>query len=133
MPNPEPSFIRGERERGQVRCFFRHHRTQVERSAAQEREWLAILDEASDFSKNKKLIPLVVGHAELPNFLKNWESLAVPSERQQWSKFIETTVKALRSDSRPRFVPVPKADLKQWQHRRESIAAMAKQLKALGH
>lgn len=103
-----------------------------ERSAVQEREWVAILDEASGFQKHKKLIPLVVDSAELPNFLKNWQSLTVPSDEQQWSKFVEKVIRALRSERKPKVVPISKADLKQRKLRLDSIATVAKQLKGLG-
>jgi hypothetical protein len=103
-----------------------------ERSAAQEREWVAILDEASGFQKRKKLIPLVVDSAELPNFLKNWQSLTVPGDEQHWPKFLDTIIRALRSDRKPKVMPISKADLKERKLRLDSIATVAKELKGLG-
>jgi hypothetical protein len=103
-----------------------------ERSAAQEREWVAILDEASGFQKRKKLIPLVVDSAELPNFLKNWQSLTVPGDEQHWPKFLDTIIRALRSDRKPKVLPISKADLKERKLRLDSIATVAKELKGLG-
>ena len=57
------------------------------RTPCLEREWFAILNEASDFKKKyKKLIPLLVGPGESPNFLKNWQALRVPkvSDSKRW-------------------------------------------------
>jgi hypothetical protein len=103
------------------------------RSTMQEREWFAVLNEASDLTKNKKLIPLVLGGGEPPNFLRNWQALRVdPDDSKRWHKLVDTISTALRSSDQPKFKPLRKTDLEQRARRLDSIAATAKQLKSLG-
>jgi len=104
------------------------------RSTTQEREWFAVLNEASDLTKNKKLIPLVLGEGEPPNFLKNWQVLRVrePDDSKRWHKLVDTISTALRSPDKPKFKAFRKTDLEQRERRLESIAATAKQLRLLG-
>lgn len=104
------------------------------RSTTLEREWFAVLNEASDLSKNKKLIPLVVGEGEPPNFLKNWQALRVreASDSKRWHKLVDSISNALQSPDKPRFKAMPKADLERRERRLESIAETARQLKSFG-
>ncbi|HXB74213.1 MAG TPA: toll/interleukin-1 receptor domain-containing protein [Candidatus Acidoferrales bacterium] len=104
------------------------------RSTTQEREWFAVLNEASDLTKNKKLIPLVLGEGEPPNFLKNWQELRVrePDDSKRWHKLVDTIATALRSPDKPKFKALRKTDLERRERRLESIAATAKQLRLLG-
>jgi hypothetical protein len=102
------------------------------RSAMQEREWLAVLDEASDLRKHKALIPLLVGEGEPPNFLKNWEVLRVREDSKRWHHLVDTITRALQSPNKPRFVALPKIDLERRERRLQLITESAKQLKSLG-
>jgi len=103
-----------------------------QRSTMQEREWLAVLDEASDLRKHKALIPLLVGEGEPPNFLKNWQVLRVREDLKRWNHLVDTIVHALQSPNKPRFVPLPKIDLERRERRLQLITESAKQLKSLG-
>src|ERR1700761_9453357 len=60
-----------------------------DRSVQLEREWITILEEASGLTK--KLIPLRVASAELPNFLKSWQEIRVPApkDHKSWTKFVD--------------------------------------------
>jgi hypothetical protein len=104
------------------------------RTPAREREWFEVLNEASDMKKGKKLIPLVVGSGETPNFLKNWEALHVPDpdDSKRWNKMISTISLALRSKAKPKFRPLPKADLVERKRRMADIVAAANHFKSLG-
>lgn len=81
-----------------------------ERSEWLEREWFEILEQASDRTKN--LIPLLVGKAEPPHFLKNWQALRMNSAAAgtQWDKLIETIAGLLEAKEIRLAVP-RKADL----------------------
>ena len=95
----------------------------------QEREWLAILDHATVMTK---VIPLVVGYAEPPNFLKNWQHLRVPDDPKRWPKFVEVISGAFQPSRKPRSIPWRKKDLQERDQRFEGIANLARQLKSLG-
>jgi TIR domain len=103
-------------------------------SAMLQREWFAILNEASGLTKKKKLIPLVLGDGEPPNFLKNWQVLHVrdPQDPKRLQKLVDTIADAVQSKQRPRFKAFRKTDLERRARRLESIAATARELKALG-
>ncbi len=104
------------------------------RSVKQEREWFAVLNEASDLTKGKRLIPVVLGEGEPPNFLKNWEALRLraPGDSKQWHKLVEAISSALQSREKPKLMALNKSDLDRWSRRLESIAETARQLKSLG-
>ena len=104
------------------------------RSEAQEREWFAVLNEASDLKKGKRLIPVVLGGGEPPNFLKNWQALRLrtPGDAKQWHKLVEAISNALQSREKPKLAALSKSDLNRWNRRQESIAETARHLKSLG-
>ena len=102
------------------------------RSTMQEREWLAVLDEASDLRKHKTLIPLLVGEGEPPNFLKNWQVLRLRDDAKRWRHLVDTIARALQSPNKPRFTALPKIDLDRRERRLQLITEAAKQLKSLG-
>ena len=99
-------------------------------SPEQEREWIAILEQASGLTK--KLIPLVAGSGEPPNFLKNWQALRVPEDDKRWAKFVEMIGNALRSTKKPKMTSMRKRDLQLWERRLDSIESFARQLKSQG-
>lgn len=103
-----------------------------DRSVQLEREWITILEEASGLTK--KLIPLRVGSAKLPTFLKRWEDLRVPppGNEGRWNKFIDVISDALSPEKKLRLKPPLKAELKAFERRMDEIAAFAEHLKAQG-
>lgn len=103
-----------------------------DRSALLEREWITILEETSGLTK--KLVPLRVPPAKLPNFLKRWEELRVPpaQDEERWTKFVDTIADALSPEKQVRLKPLPKADLKARERRMNEIAAFAENLRAQG-
>jgi len=102
-----------------------------ERSEWREREWFEILEQASDRTKN--LIPLLVGKAEPPNFLKNWQALRMnsPASGKHWDKLIETIAGLLEAKEIRLAIP-RKADLVARERRLDAIEANARRLKSLG-
>jgi hypothetical protein len=103
-----------------------------ERSVQLEREWVSILEEASGLTK--KLIPLRVGSAELPTFLKRWEDIRVPSSKDEesWDKFVDTIADALDPKKKLKLKPPLKEDLEAWEQRMSEIASFANDLKKQG-
>jgi hypothetical protein len=106
----------------------------LKRSQSLEREWIAILDEASDLKKSKRLIPVPIGEGELPNFLKNWQEVRLHDENdpKSWTRLVEKISGALQPAARLKFTSVNKADLERRNRRLDSIAEAARHLKSLG-
>jgi hypothetical protein len=103
-----------------------------ERSTQLESEWVTILEETSGLTK--KLIPLRVGSAKLPTFLRRWEDLRIPppDNEGRWSKFIDVIVDALNPEKKLKLKPPLKADVEARQRRMDEIAAFAEHLRAQG-
>jgi TIR domain/FtsX-like permease family len=102
-----------------------------ERSEWLEREWFEILEQTSDRTKN--LIPLVLGKAEPPNFLKNWQALrlSLPAGGAQLDELVDTIANLIEKKE-IRLATPGKADLAARERRLNAIEATARRLKSLG-
>lgn len=96
-------------------------------SAWQDAEWRAALVKVWSDS-NKRMIPVVVGGAEPPPFLRNWVSLRVDpaAEPQNWTRHVVNALRLAPDSS----VQAPSAEnLRVRQRRLDEIGHMAEELR----
>ncbi len=95
-------------------------------------EWSAALGEAWK-DPRKRLIPLLLGNAELPSFLSHRQGLRVRDPKKEWGRAVAELIRVLENNlTEPgEFVSVEQEDPSKWSDRLREIEEAAQSLKTL--